>query len=85
MKHFGENVQNRRLPLMNDSGDIRWLWDEVISGQVEEWGPQLVIVSYNGLLDIAEEDFKAIMKDLTILCDHRMILFTNMTGLFQMP
>jgi len=42
-----------------------------------------VIVSYNGELDLKEQDFNEIIKDLTVLADHRVVLFTNMTGLFQ--
>jgi hypothetical protein len=41
-----------------------------------------VIVSYNGELDLKEQDFRSILKDLTVLADHRVVLFTNMTGMF---
>lgn len=53
--------------------------------QVEEWRPELVLISYNGSLDLKEDDFAAMMRDITVLCDHRVMLFTNMTGLFREP
>lgn len=48
---------------------------------MEEWAPEMVIVSYNGFLDLKEEDFNEIVKDLTVFGDHRIILFTNMSGM----
>lgn len=68
---------------MDGAVDLKWLWQEIISRQAEEWTPDLTIISYNGFLNIGEEDFKEIVRDLTALSDHRIILFTNMTGLFK--
>lgn len=42
-----------------------------------------MIVSYNGYLDIKEEDFETIMRDLTVLSDHKVILFPNMSSMHQ--
>ena len=83
--HQTAPISERRIPVFESSEDIRWLWEEVVVGQVEEWRPEVIIVSYNGSLELKEGDFAAIMRSLTVLCDHRIMLFTNMTGLFKEP
>jgi hypothetical protein len=83
LSQAGKPIENRKLPILESSVDLKWLWQEIISRQAEEWTPDLTIISYNGFLNISEEDFGEIVKDLTALSDHRIILFTNMTGLFK--
>ena len=43
----------------------------------------MVIVSYNGFLDVREEDFEAIVRDLTVLSDHKLVLFPNLSAMHQ--
>ena len=58
---------HRNLGKMESFLDLLWLWEERIKSEVEEWRPELVIVSYNGQMSIPEEDFDAIIKDLTAI------------------
>lgn len=43
----------------------------------------MVILSYNGQLTIPEEVFDTILKDLTALTEHRVILFPNLSGMHK--
>jgi hypothetical protein len=70
---------------LDSAVDIKWLWQEILSRQAEEWSPDLTILSYNGFLNIGEEDFAEMVRDLTALSDHRIVLFTNMTNMFKPP
>lgn len=45
--------------------------------------PNAIIVSYSGQLDIKEDHFNEIIRNLTIIADHRVLLFPNMSGIFQ--
>ena len=38
-------MEHRKIPFLEESADIHWLWQEHICAQVEEWQPDLVIVS----------------------------------------
>ena len=45
--------------------------------------PNAIVVSYNGQLDIKEDHFNEIIRNMTIIADHRVLLFPNMSAIFR--
>ena len=38
-RHGREEKGWRGLPSMDQEGDVRWLWDQRIANEVEQWQP----------------------------------------------
>ena len=43
------------------------------------------MINYNGTLHVNEEHFSKIVRTLTIISDHRIVLFPNLSNLFETP
>lgn len=43
------------------------------------------MINYNGSLHINEDNFSKIIRTLTIISDHRIVLFPNFCNLFEIP
>lgn len=55
----------------------------MIYNEVRDYLPNTIIISYNGQLDIYEDHFNEIIRNLTIIGDHRLMLFPNMSGMLN--
>jgi hypothetical protein len=71
------------FPKMNSSHDINFLFHHIIYNQVQQYRPNIIFISYNGELVLEKDHWNDIVRNMTILAHHKVILFTNLTGLFK--
>lgn len=71
------------MPEFGSSEDILFLFEQTIFSEIRDFVPNAIIVSYSGQLNIQEDHFNEIIRNLTIIADHRVMLFPNMTGAMQ--
>ena len=57
----------------------------MIYEEIRSFNPTIILISYNGLLDIKEDQFSEMVRNLTIMADHKILLFPNLSELFEVP
>lgn len=65
------------FPILETSHDIFFLFQTIIFEQIRSFDPDFVIVSYNGFLNINEDHWNEIVKNLTIIANHKISLFVD--------
>ena len=73
----GPNNRQANFPKLETSNDIYFLFQTVIFEEIRSFDPSFVIVSYNGYLNLSEEHWNEIVKNLTIIADHKICLFVD--------
>ena len=72
-----ESHRKGHFPKLETSNDIYFLFQTVIFEEIRSFDPSFIIVSYNGFLGLSEEHWNEIVKNLTIIADHKVSLFVD--------
>jgi hypothetical protein len=62
-----------------------FLFENVLFEEIRNFCPNIIMINYNGTLHVNEENFSKIIRTLTIISDHRIVLFPNFSNLFEVP
>lgn len=62
-----------------------FLFENVLFEEIRNFCPNIIMINYNGSLHVNEENFSKIIRTLTIISDHRIVLFPNFCNLFEIP
>lgn len=68
---------------MGSSEDILFMFETILYDELRLFSPNTIIISYSGRLNISPPHFTSIISNLSIISDHRIVLFPNMCTLFN--
>jgi len=71
------------MPKLETSQDIFSLFEQIIYEEIRMFRPTMIFISYNGTINISENHFADIIRNCSIIADHRVILFPNFTHYFE--
>lgn len=72
-----DSKRQRQFPILQTSTDIYFLFQTVIFEEIRSFNPNFIMVSYNGYLNINEDHWNEIVKNLTIIADHKICMYVD--------